>query len=216
MLENEVLETVYLNGKHIDDLKSHNNGHCTHKSIDVRGRSLKEHFGMTSSEIMDLYNWFKENNIDVWICGGWCVDALLGKQTREHQDFDIAVHRNDNSILRSLLENNDYQEEQRDDSSEFMYVMKNIAGLEVDIHAFEYDENGKNTYGVEFPYGSLTGTGTINGQTVKCISPEWMYIFNTSYDPKEKDIHDIQALCKKYGFVLPGKYDSMSRTMRNG
>jgi lincosamide nucleotidyltransferase A/C/D/E len=161
---------------------------------------------MTSDEVLALYNWFKENDIAVWICGGWCVDALIGQQTREHQDFDIAVHRKDSLLLRNLLESNSYHEEKRDDSSDFMYVMKNEAGQEVDIHAFEYDEDNKNTYGVEFPFGSLTGTGVINGQEVKCISPEWLFKFNTSYEPKEKDILDIRALSNKFGFELPDKY----------
>ena len=113
---------------------------------------------MTSNKVLDLYNWFKNHGITIWIAGGWCVDALVGEQTRKHADLDIAVHRKDNSKLRQLLENNGYKEEVRNDSSEFMYVMNNKSGESIDIHAFEYDESGKIIYGVEFPFGSLTGT----------------------------------------------------------
>jgi lincosamide nucleotidyltransferase A/C/D/E len=161
---------------------------------------------MTSDKVLALYNWFKANGIAVWVDGGWCVDALLGRQTRGHVDLDIAVHRKDNASLRALLENNGYVEEVRDDSSEFMYVMKNKAGDYVDIHAFEYDENGRNIYGIEYPFGSLTGTGTIGGQTVSCISPDYMFQFKTWYEPKEKDLQDVRALSEKFGFELHGKY----------
>ena len=158
---------------------------------------------MTSADVLDMYNRFKENGIDVWIVGGWCVDALLGKQTCEHDDLDIAVHRKDNAKLQQLLLNNGYKEESRSDSSEFMYVMANEVGQSVDIHAFEYDENGKIIYGIEFPFGSLTGTGVIDGQEVNCVDPEFMLRFITWYEPREKDIHDMRALCAKFEFELP-------------
>lgn len=161
---------------------------------------------MTAVKVLDLYNWFKYNDITVWIDGGWSVDALLGTQTREHADLDIAIHHKDNDIVRSLLENNGYKEEKRFDSSEFMYVMKSATGEMIDIHVFEYDKNGKNIYGIKYPFGSLTGTGIINGKKINCINPNFMFQFKTSYEPKEKDIHDVCALSKKFGFELPDKY----------
>ena len=158
---------------------------------------------MTSADVLDIYNQSKESGIDVWIVGGWCVDALLGKQTREHDDLDIAVHRKDNAKFRQLLLNNGCKEEQRSDSSEFMYVMANGAGQSVDVHAFEYDESGNIIYGIEFPFGSLSGTGVIDGQEVNCVDPEFMLRFITWYEPREKDIHDIQVLCEKFGLEMP-------------
>ena len=161
---------------------------------------------MTSETVLSLYNRFRENGITVWIDGGWGVDALLGEQTREHADLDIAVHRKDNEQLRQLLESDGYEKEPRYDSSEFMYVMKNKTGESVDIHVFEYDDNGKNTYGILYPFGSLTGTGMIDGQQVNCIDPQWQFQFKTGYKPKEKDIHDVRTLIGKFGFELPKKY----------
>ena len=166
---------------------------------------------MTADNVLNLYNIFKENGVIVWIDGGWGVDALLGLQTREHADLDIAVHRKDNAKLRLLLENGGYQEDPREDSSEFMYVMKNETGICVDIHVFEYDANGKNTYGIPYPFGSLTGTGIIDGQEVNCIDPEWQFRFKTGYEPKDKDIHDVRALSRKFGFELPEKYATKNK-----
>jgi lincosamide nucleotidyltransferase A/C/D/E len=161
---------------------------------------------MTSDNVLNLYNRLKENGIAVWIDGGWCIDALIGRQTREHADLDIAVHRKDNVKLRQLLENYGYNEVTRSDSSAFMYVMEDEAGKSVDVHAFEYDDNGRNIYGVEYPFGSLTRTGTIDGQEVNCIDPKFMFQFKTWYEPKEKDIQDVRALSEKFGFELPSRY----------
>jgi lincosamide nucleotidyltransferase A/C/D/E len=81
--------------------------------------------------------------------------------------------------------------------------MKNLEGLQVDVHVFEYDEYGKNVYGIEYPYGSLTGKGTLEGQEVNCVAPEWMFRFKTAYQPAEKDVSDVHALAIKYGLEVP-------------
>jgi lincosamide nucleotidyltransferase A/C/D/E len=161
---------------------------------------------MIAEDVLNIYNLFTKNDIPVWIDGGWCVDALLETQTREHPDLDIAVHRKDNARLRKLLEDEGYTEEHRNDSAEWMYVMSNNNGKQVDVHAFEYDANGKNTYGIEYPHGSLTGKGRINDQEVNCVAPQWMFKFKTSYEPKEKDLSDVRALSEKFDFTLPNGY----------
>ena len=158
---------------------------------------------LAGDQVLELYNWFKDNGITVWIDGGWGVDALLGRQTRPHADLDIAVARTDNAALRRLLEDNGYAEVPRDDSSEFMYVMESAAGVSLDIHVFEYDETGNNTYGIAYPFGSLTGTGIINGQAVNCIEAQFMLQFKTGYVPKAKDVQDVHALCEQFGFEPP-------------
>ncbi len=48
---------------------------------------------MESSHVIEIYKLFISNNIDVWLDGGWGVDALLGKQTRKHGDVDIVVQQ---------------------------------------------------------------------------------------------------------------------------
>lgn len=146
------------------------------------------------------------NNITIWIDGGWCVEALLGEQTREHPDLDIAVDRKDSSQLNEALISLGYYDEPRNDTTDWNYAMAAENGRLVDVHVFEFDDAGKNIYGIEYPKESLTGKGTIDGQEVKCISPEWMFKFKTSYEPKQKDLQDVNALAKKYGFSVPASH----------
>ena len=78
--------------------------------------------------------------------------------------------------------------------------------ITVDVHVFEFDESRSNIYGIEYAYDALKGTGTIVGQTVNCIDPEWMFKYKTAYPPKEKDLQDIQALAEKFGFTVPDSH----------
>jgi hypothetical protein len=39
-----------------------------------------------------------------WICGGWALDLFLGRETRRHDDLDVAVLRRDQHALFRHLE----------------------------------------------------------------------------------------------------------------
>jgi hypothetical protein len=39
-----------------------------------------------------------------WICGGWALDLFLGRETRRHDDLDVAVLRRDQPTLFRHLE----------------------------------------------------------------------------------------------------------------
>src|SRR2546426_11672541 len=38
-----------------------------------------------------------------YIAGGWAIDIFLGRETREHDDIDVSVLRNDQAKLRTHL-----------------------------------------------------------------------------------------------------------------
>ena len=159
---------------------------------------------MEAGDVVQIYKLLEENNIEVWIDGGWGTDALLGEQTRPHNDLDIAIRQKDVDKLNNLLNSQGYKEKKR--SSDYNFVLGDGEGREVDVHTLEFDTKGNNIYGIEYPKESLTGTGTINGQTVRCISPEWVIKFHANFEPKEKDFKDIKALCDKFGLKLPKNY----------
>lgn len=46
-----------------------------------------------------------------------------------------------------------------------------------------------------YPPGSLTGTGSIGGHVVRCVSAHWMVKFHSDYEMKEKDFRDVSGLC---------------------
>jgi hypothetical protein len=48
-------------------------------------------FEMTSHDVLEFLELTRANDIEIWIDGGWSVDALLKRQTRVHNDLDIAL-----------------------------------------------------------------------------------------------------------------------------
>src|SRR5213595_2576649 len=129
---------------------------------------------MSGDVVVQLMQLFDQNSINVVVDGGWSVDALLGEQTRSHGDLDIALEHKDVPKLRALLEARGYKDILRDDTRNCNFVMGDEQGHEVDFHSYTFDAHGTLVFGVEYPFDSLTGTGTIQGYLIKCISAEWM------------------------------------------
>src|SRR6266481_8512849 len=77
---------------------------------------------------------------------------------------------------------------------------------DLDIAIQQKDVYGPPENNEMYPAASLTGTGSILGQVVRCISPEWMVKFHSGYKLKEKDFRDVSALCKRFGIELPESF----------
>jgi lincosamide nucleotidyltransferase A/C/D/E len=141
--------------------------------------------------------------VPVRIDGGWCVDALLGRQTRAHGDLDLAVPRAHAPRLLELLTAQGFAPRDEEQATEWNFVLADGRGNAVDVHVFAFDEHGAHVWGVAYPAASLTGTGVILGREVPCIAPEWMFRFKTAYPPAPKDRADVRALAERFGFEIP-------------
>jgi lincosamide nucleotidyltransferase A/C/D/E len=148
----------------------------------------------------------RKHGIEVCLDGGWGVDALLGWQSRPHADLDIALEHRHVPTVRALLEARGYRDVPRDDTRDCNFVLGDEMGRLVDFHTYTFDENGKLTFGLDYPPESLTGSGTVNGLPVRCITPEWMVKFHSGYPLDDDDYHDVRLLCEKFEIPLPQEY----------
>ncbi len=46
---------------------------------------------MPSGEVIRIVGLLERQGLSVWLDGGWGVDALAGRQTRPHDDLDVAI-----------------------------------------------------------------------------------------------------------------------------
>lgn len=169
---------------------------------------------MTLEGVLWLLDLFERHGIPLIIDGGWAVDAVLGRQTRRHEDLDIAVEHKDVPRIRTMLEGEGFREVPREDTWECNFVLGDSAGREVDIHSYTFDEAGKFVHGVDYPFDSLRGAGTIGGRQVACITPQWLVDFHTGYKLDENDYHDVKLLCQHLGIPLPAEYATFAAQER--
>jgi lincosamide nucleotidyltransferase A/C/D/E len=171
----------------------------------------KENPEMTIDDVLEMVQLFAQHHLDVCIDGGWGVDALLGEQTRVHTDLDIALPHQQVPLLRALLEARGFTDVPRDDTRDCNFVLGDEVGRLIDFHSYTFDAAGNLVFGVEYPFDSLTGSGFIAGQGVKCITPDWMVKFHTGYKLDENDYQDVKALCRRFGFEIPPDYAEFVR-----
>lgn len=166
---------------------------------------------MTSGDVLSLYQQLENLGVQIWIDGGWSTDALLDKQLRPHKDLDIAIQWKDVPKLREVLAAKGYKQVKED--SKWNFVLRDDNAHEIDVHAFIYDDKGNIVEGIMYPAESLTGTGVIEGKSVRCISPKYMVEFLAPYISKwpEKYVDAVRELCEKYGIELPKEYKDFKK-----
>jgi lincosamide nucleotidyltransferase A/C/D/E len=156
-------------------------------------------------EIIDL---LESESIDVWLDGGWGVDALLQIQTRPHGDVDLIVRVTDVPLVQSLLEERAFTI--KEGIPPHSFVIADDTGLEVDIHAVRFDEEGNGIYRMQsgddwiYPQEGFLGKGKVSGREVKCLSaPIQVLCHAHGYAPVQKDFDDMKKLEEKFGLELP-------------
>lgn len=165
----------------------------------------------------DLVQFLEDNGVEIYVDGGWAVDALLGEQTRPHDDLDVAIPHRYVPGVRALLAGRGFVDQPRDDTWECNFVLADEHGRRIDIHSYTLDAAGNNIFGVAYVRDHLTGRGFIEGYPVRCISPEWLVKFHAGYELDANDYHDVSLLCGRFGIALPDEFSRfIDRVSRGG
>jgi len=158
------------------------------------------------TDAVGLLAFLDEHGLEIYVDGGWAVDALLGAQTRPHDDLDIAMPHAQVPRLRVLLGTRGYREQPRDDSWACNFVLADASGRRLDVHSYTLDAAGRSVGGVPYSGDQLTGRGVIGGYPVRCIDPAWLVKFHTGYEPDDDDWHDVRLLCERFDLSIPDAY----------
>jgi len=163
---------------------------------------------MSPEALIDLLQLFASAGIEVWLDGGWAVDALLGAQSRPHQDVDIILRVADLPKLREILSSRGFEIQPGGTNSNF--VLADRLGLEVDVHTIVFDRDGNGVYRMAngsdwiFPAEGFSGRGVVQGFSVRCLSAETQVLCHAhGYVPTEKDLRDMELLQARFGVELP-------------
>jgi lincosamide nucleotidyltransferase A/C/D/E len=164
---------------------------------------------ITAEQVLEILAEFSAMSAEYWLEGGWGVDAIIGRQTRPHNDIDICFDTHDETRLIERFEVLGFRI--IEDVRPTRFVLKHPDRREIDMHPVVFDETGVGLQlvldGVPFVYPRSGFTsGTINGQAVSCISAERLVAFHMGYEPDDNDRHNMRMLKQHLGIQLPESY----------
>ena len=168
---------------------------------------------MNEHDVVALLKEAERLGITVWVGGGWGIDALIGSQTRPHNDVDIYIEKKNADGLIQMLTARGYSEIKMEYTTESHTVWQNPSDHIVDLHLMEFKaDDAESLYfeGEAYPLFVLDGTGTIGGIPVRCFTAEAQLLFHQGYEHSEKDIQDVLLLCKTFGLDIPEEYKNSS------
>ncbi|HEY5707187.1 MAG TPA: hypothetical protein VIS96_16625 [Terrimicrobiaceae bacterium] len=172
---------------------------------------------MSEAALLDLLQQFERSGIEVWLDGGWAVDAVVGERTRAHRDLDLILRASDLDRLCAVIGPRGFTRQVGGTESNF--VLANGQGLEVDIHTVVFDAQGNGVHRMEnggdwvFRSSAFEGRGMIGSIPVRCLSPETQVECHAQgYTPSEKDFRDMQLLAARCGVELPPSLRRPQRT----
>lgn len=179
---------------------------------------------VSAEDAIRIYRHLSANRIQVWLTGGWGIDALLGEQTRPHKDLDVIMLLEDVQRTQQLLAGEGYRLKEIWSENRWVvngdgirtataFVLNDSAGREFDAHAMRIDDQGNGIPTWEagdfiFKKQDLAGQGVIAGFAVQCITPESQMVCHAGYELPEKQLCDLELLHEKFGVDYPDAYSS--------
>jgi lincosamide nucleotidyltransferase A/C/D/E len=164
----------------------------------------------SAADVLAVLDRLEAAGIDVWIDGGWGIDALVGEQTREHDDVDLVLPLARVGDARAALADLGFQ--LAVDWLPTRCQLRDGGGRGVDFHAVTFAADGsarqaaRDGGSYEYPAQGFSGRGTIAGRPVPCLSAEVQVRHHTGYEPTDVDRGDMRLLRDRLGVELPEPY----------
>lgn len=162
---------------------------------------------VTKDDVLAILAHADESGVTLFLDGGWGVDALLGEQTRQHDDIDLFLEREQGMRFIGTLKRHGFVQVLRSYTTADHTVWEDAEGRIVDLHLFEYESDDTIRFedGV-YPAATFGATGRIGDRIVRCIPPAEQVAFHCGYDYDADDMHDVRLLCERFGIPLPEAY----------
>ena len=162
---------------------------------------------VNKADAVEIISYADNNGIDIWLDGGWGVDALLETETRAHNDIDLFVEKINRRKFIDIIKEKGFSEIEEAYTTTSHTVWKDAKDRIIDLHIFEFNEQGNLVFEGETYSGDVfSGIGKISNKVVKCISAENQVLFHLGYEHDENDVHDVRLLCERFNIPIPNEY----------
>ncbi len=165
---------------------------------------------MDARSVLSVVATLQQAGMRVWLDGGWGVDALVGEQTRDHDDLDCVIALSDAPIARDAVAVLGFAVSL--DELPTRFVMRDRSDRRIDFHTVTFDATGGATQQLQdgtfvpYPAEGFSGSGQVAGVRVACLTATVQSLHHLGYDPDEKDHHDMRLLAERCGIDLPAPY----------
>jgi lincosamide nucleotidyltransferase A/C/D/E len=166
----------------------------------------------TAADVRSVIGALRRHGIDPGVSGGWGVDALIGRQTRPHQDLDLSVPADRLDRALFVLTGLGFAI-----TVDWLPVRVELSSRQraVDLHPVRARPDGSGWQaGLDTPHPWSTdevggfvypmdgwAVGSVDGVPVRCTSAERQLLFHAGYPPRDIDLHDIEILRSVPGSV---------------
>ena len=165
---------------------------------------------MNSADVLEALDALRGEGVEFWLDGGWGVDALLGKQTRDQDDLDVVVDRNLLDRAANALAAVGYEHDrQAEPGLPARLALRDERSRRVDLHPVVLDDEGNGwqplgdrAWGA-YPAEGLAGRGMIDGRQVRCTTPQLQLRHHMGYSWNDTDRHDMELLAERFKIALP-------------
>jgi lincosamide nucleotidyltransferase A/C/D/E len=163
---------------------------------------------MTAAAVVEVLDLLEAAGVQTWVDGGWGVDALLGEQTREHDDLDLAVDARLLERIQATLAPLGFRHAAAvEPGLPARFVLRDARERQIDVHPLVFDEEGNGWQDLgaghrgRYPDAGLAGRGTIAGRAVRCLTPSLQLAFHAGPEPVERHPQDVALLSERFGSV---------------
>ena len=165
---------------------------------------------MELREVERVLQQLDDHDVRYWVLGGWGVDALLGHQTREHRDLDLAVDATGWDTCLERATELGYESE-----TDWLPIRLELVSPHgwLDLHPVRFSESGDGVQAgpdattFDYPKEQLT-TGALGGRVVPCVSAAWQLRVHTGYEPRPQDLQDLAVLTSLVDETTPSRHQA--------
>lgn len=144
---------------------------------------------------------------DIMIGGGWGIDAIVGFNTRKHNDIDIVVEQKYHQAACEALAAGGFELLPNNGRPNFVQMWANQEGELVDLYTFVFNAKGEYVMGEEiYPVDMFDCGGFIGGKVVRCTQPQYQLRYHCGYVRRAEDAFDVHTLCSHLDLPYPDDY----------
>lgn len=169
--------------------------------------------GMSSRDVMEVAVALQEAGLKFWFAGGWGIDVLVGRQSRDHLDLDIVIEdcRRDEPSVSRALSKLGYVHRDSHVGGIWMpsvFALSDWSGRRIELMEIDWERFALNSGLVASDETGVSlnalreiafAEGVIFDQKLPCLSRSAQLLFHSDFPMAEKYRRDLELLKESRG-----------------